>query len=1032
MKPNRDRGETAGRGPAIAPARRPAIVPARRRRSVPALCAGVALAAASSLASAPAHATGDPDLTWFTIETDHFRIHYPSDLEPIATRIARVAETAHERLKGPLGYAPSSRTEVIVTDDSESANGSATALPYNTVTLYATSPDDFSPLNDYDDWYLSLVTHEYTHILHVDNITGVASIINAILGKTYSPNQSQPRWIIEGLAVLSESAYTSGGRLRSSIFDMYMRADVLEDNIAGLDQMCSAPQRWPQGSLWYLYGSRFLSWIASTYGSNVLRAVSQDYGGSTIPLGINRAIKRQTGRTYVELFEGFKDQLKRQYKEQMRGVEKRGFREGKPLTAHGNFVYYPRFVPRSARAGEGEEIVYYRDDFDQRTGLYKIPLALPAGEKERPSELIARTRGSTAASFTGAGDLYFTSNAVWKNLYDRDDIFFLPRGQRAASGDEPYRKRLTTGQRTALVDASPDGKQVVFTVNTRGTTFLEVADVAADGSLQNRRDLVPSLRFEQIYTPRFSPDGKLVAYSHWRTGGYRDVRIVEVATGKIRAVTDDRALDMQPEFSPDQKTLYFVSDRTGIPNVYAYDLAGGALKQVTNVHTGAFSPAISSDGKTLAYQGYSSRGFDIFAMPLEPAKFLEALPAPNDRPDPLPATSAPLHFTKRPYDPFPTLRPHNYFLELAPGKYGNNAVTFTASGSDIAGLHSFGLRVTVDPQAPSPDFSLSYNYNRLPFNFGVRGFYSTSPRSNYRIGDQDVTYDERALGITTGISLPIYDEFSRQSLGLSFSAANYSGELPVGTKIDPYAAITRKPPQGNINVVHLGYSFSNVEGGLRTPGASRGVSLNLGVDFGGQPTGSNFGTYAFEASVTGYLPMPWLKYHTLALHAEGGVSGGGYPRGNTYYVGGYNLERHDLPDTILSGVFNGAFVLRGYSPSAFGGKEYLLANAEYRFPILVPDRGVSTLPVYLRRIDGNLLMDIGGAFNDFNIERARFFRNDRFLDTTLLHAAAGAELWFGVTFFYALNAQLRLGYARGLSGNALRYGQWYFVASTAY
>ena len=72
-----------------------------------------------------------------------------------------------------------------------------------------------------------------------------------------------------------------------------------------------------------------------------------------------------------------------------------------------------------------------KDDLDHRTGLYRIPVELPAGEKERPSELVARTRGPSAASFTDAGDLYFTSTAVFKNFYDRDDVFFLPKGARA-------------------------------------------------------------------------------------------------------------------------------------------------------------------------------------------------------------------------------------------------------------------------------------------------------------------------------------------------------------------------------------------------------------------------------------------------------------------------------------------------------------------------------------------------------------------------------------------------------------------------
>jgi hypothetical protein len=1005
-------------------------------RSLLSALAALATVLAVLLASPPAGAIGDPSLSWWTIETPHFRITYPTGLEPIARRIAQISETAHARLVGPLGHAPSSRTEVVLTDDSESANGSATALPFNQVQLYVTAPDDLSPLSDYDDWYLSLVTHEYTHILHVDNISGVAKVINAILGRTYSPNQAQPRWIIEGLAVLFESGYTSGGRLRSSIFDMYLRADVLDDNIAGLDDMSGSPQRWPQGSIWYLYGSRFMSWIADTYGPNVLKALSEDYGSSTVPWGINRAIRRQTGRTYVELYEGFKDRIKRQYKEQMRAVEARGIREGKPLTTHGGYTYYPRFVPRAARAGEPDEIAYYKDDLDLRVGIYKIPLDLPPGQKERAPELLVRTRGGDSAmSFTDSGDGYFNSTSVWKNFYARSDIFFLANGARATRGDEDQRQRLTFGQRAQFVDARADGKQLVFTVNTRGTTYLEIADVDKDGSIKNKRDLVPSKRFEQVYTPRWSPDGKLVAYSHWREGGYRDVRIVDVETGKVQAITDDRALDMQPVFSPDQKTLYFVSDRTGIPNVYAFDLATAALKQVTNVRTGALAPAISPDGKTVVYMGYSSRGYDLYAMPIEPSKFLDAAAPPADRPDPLPATT-PVPMTIKRYDPLPTLRPRNYFVELAPGQYSGTAFSFTTSGSDIANLHSLALRVTADPNAPSPEFSINYNYNRLPFNVGVRAFHVVNPRSGYRIGSQSFTVDELSTGITTGISLPIYDDFAQHSLGLSYSVASFSAKFPVPNNVDPFGKVPVKPRQGNFNILHLGYSYSSVEGALRTPGLARGLTLSLGVDYAGQATGSGATTYAFEALVTGYIPVPWpwrfLKNHTLALRAGGGVTGGDLVGGNAYSVGGYNLESNSLPDTILSGVFNGAFVLRGYAPNAFGGREYLLGNAEYRFPIVVPDMGLSTLPVYLRRIDGNLFMDTGGAFNDLDIRRTAFFRKGRFLDTDVLHASFGAELWFGVSVGYGLYAQLRLGWARGMTPQALSGGQWYFVASSAY
>jgi hypothetical protein len=242
-----------------------------------------ALAAAALALSPAAAAYSDPDYDWWTVETVHFRVHYDRPLEPVATRVASLAEKIHERISQSLGYTPSQVTEIVLTDDAEDANGSATALPLNTIRLYVSAPVDLSTIGDYDDWYTELVTHEYTHIAHTDNISGVPAIVNAVIGKTLAPNQVQPRWILEGLAVVSESQHTGAGRIRSNLFDMYLRADVLGGRVAGLDQFSSNPYRWPQGNLWYLYGSRFLSWITDVYGPDTMPAVSADYGSKIVP-----------------------------------------------------------------------------------------------------------------------------------------------------------------------------------------------------------------------------------------------------------------------------------------------------------------------------------------------------------------------------------------------------------------------------------------------------------------------------------------------------------------------------------------------------------------------------------------------------------------------------------------------------------------------------------------------------------------------------------------------------------------------------
>ena len=232
--------------------------------------------------SGAAHA-GDPYVRWFTLTTPHYRVHFHEGLEAIAQKAATVAEDVYERLGVELASQPTTRTEIVVTDMTDDANGFAFAVPYATVRLYASAPDDMSSLGDYDDWVTALVTHELTHILHMTNVSGIPNVVNHVLGPTLVPNQEQPNWLLEGLAVATESEHTTGGRLRSTQFDMMLRADVLAGNVATLDEFSHAPRRWPGAALWYLYGGKFIEWIASIYGPDVYGAVATDYGAQLVP-----------------------------------------------------------------------------------------------------------------------------------------------------------------------------------------------------------------------------------------------------------------------------------------------------------------------------------------------------------------------------------------------------------------------------------------------------------------------------------------------------------------------------------------------------------------------------------------------------------------------------------------------------------------------------------------------------------------------------------------------------------------------------
>src|SRR5262249_35606741 len=85
---------------------------------------------------------------------------------------------------------------------------------------------------------------------------------------------------------------------------------------------------------------------------------------------------------------------------------------------------------------------------------------------------------------------------------------------------------------------------------------------------------------------------------------------------------------------------------------------------------------------------------------------------------------------------------------------------------------------------------------------------------------------------------------------------------------------------------------------------------------------------------------------------------------------------------------------------------YALATFEYRFPIANLDAGLDTLPLFLRRLHGDVFCDVGSA-------------GDPPLRLQAFHPSVGAELKTELTAVYALGTELRLGLARGLSNGGI-------------
>ena len=942
----------------------------------------------------PARAAGDPYLQWWTVETPHFRIHYYKGLEPVADKFAAIAEGVNDRLSDALGWQNSDVTDIVLNDNTDDANGYADAVPYNAIHLYVTAPDDLSPLGDYDDWQLELVTHEHTHVLHTDTIGGVPALVNAITGKRWSPNRAQPRWILEGLAVLEESEHTSGGRNRSSVFDMYLRADVLEHRLAGLDQMSHFVRRWPQGNLWYLYGSRFLRGSPTSTAMTLCARSSHDYGQQIIPWGINRSMRRATGRTYEELYEGWTAYLEQHYGEQMRQVEALGLREGVRLTHHGQTVASPRFVPRAAmktKARRRAPLLPRRRPLAHRL----LPIAARRHEDRprigRDSGRSHRLAGAWRRSPTTARSFSTRSPSPSESTGSTSSFFSVP-GVESESGYEPERKRLTEGERAQEPDVSRDGTQVVFTENHRGTTTLMIARLTQKGELLDARALVPSARFEQAYTPRFSPDGKWVTYSAWTAGGYRDIRLVEVATGQFFQITHDRAMDWEPSFSPDGNLIFFASDRAlGIPNIFAFD---------------------RSDAEALAgHQRANRRAFPGSVARREDARLrrlhlVRARPLRDgSRPGALHRSRALRRHSARHARVSACRRLRRIVAQrdhrtppLQPASHAAPAIVGLQLRPRIVRHRPFAHHVGQRRRGASRDRCVVARRNRAQaIRKAASATRTDGSPSIFAMGALPRADADSHRRRPTALHSPNGGREQRHQL----CAAHRVRRPQLLRSAIPSAVSTARcrwhpppiPMRRSAPTRRAGKSarstwvgrYSNAEAYLHSVGPERGFTLALSADVAAPLLASDYTLYVFSYSATDYFPMPWGHHHALALHGASAVTMGNYPYQGLFYAGGF-LEAPLFQNYTL-GAYQGPFVLRGYPAFSIAGNQYHLFNAEYRFPIVDVDRGFSTLPVFLGRISGNFFADYGGAFNELDPKHW----------TDQFHLGVGGELWVDLT-----------------------------------
>lgn len=922
-----------------------------------------------------------PEWRWRTTETAHFRIHFHEGIERVAAEVARSAEHAHETLVPIIGHTPRAKTEVVIADLVDDANGLATPLPYNTIRIYAVPPEATSELSNERDWIEALLLHEYVHILHLDTVGGFPSLADAVFGRLWFPNVFVPIWMIEGLAVAHESEDARTGRDVSSLYAMYIRAMASEGGLPSLDRISNTALDWPLGETPYVLGGRFMAWLEGVYGREAVTGFLREQGSQVWPYAPSWAGARWfRGKSFPELWADYDAHELAMARERRVLVESRPPAPFQIVSHLGALAQNPRWSP------SGEFILAYHAGLDERAGLYRCA---PSG-KDLGRAATVDLNGTFA--FVAENKALVAETEIFKEFREYDDLFLEDL---AGHG----RTRLTSGERATEPDLASDGTLVY--VKRTGDGGMALVRRRLTGARLSEAEVLFEEPGVQVFNPRIAPDGRRIALTLHRNGR-TDLALWE--DGAVRTLTDDDALDLTPAWTPDGTYILWASDRTGAFDIYAFELATARVLRVTNAETGALWPDVSPDGKRLAFLTYSRAGYDVAVMSLERETWPDGsrdgeppTPSPG-QPPPLPPLSS---SASRPYRAIESLKPSFWIPLLGSDAAGYDFGALTG-GADALLQHIWVAQGWWSAGGRTPGYSLNYqgqwSWPALDFSSSRSVTSSPDPAgrklSAWNIANAGATFN--------------FDQIGRSlSARLGWSGTRYETLLsPPAT----YVAPNLRFQDGFLSDASLTFAYSDAREFVRSISSEEGRAATLSFDAAGKETGSDYSLRRMSGTVAQFLKVPGTRHAALLLRASGGVAHGTLGGQAPFTIGGPQLSLNPL-DYLLGTLPDGsAAYLRGYAPGELGGTGFYLGTVEGRFPIAAPQLGRDTWPAFLRRVHGSVFVDAGEAF-DMNGELPVAGMPANLRDTRF---GVGAELGLEMVFGYSLLTDIRLGVATPL------------------
>ncbi|MGE0159710.1 MAG: peptidase S9 [Gemmatimonadales bacterium] len=707
-----------------------------------------------------------------------------------------------------------------------------------------------------------------------------------------------PLWLIEGMA-----EYLSLGR-EDPLTAMWIRDAIRRDDLPTIRQMTRESRFFP-----YRFGQALWAYIGGTYGDDAVIEIFR----RSLRVGFESAMNQVVGMDPDTLSVRWKEAVSREYLPLMEGraaPADQGRLILAPSTGSGTVNISPSLSP------DGRYVAFLSEKDLFSVELFMADVAT--------GDIVRRLSRADSDPHIDALR-YIDSSGTWS-----PDSRFFAYVVNAEGDNQLVISQSDNGQVTdrigfqqegigALANPawSPDGRYIAFSGSIGGISDLFLFDIEARTTTRLTDDKYGD------FQPTWSPDGRTIAFTSDRgpetdfatlTYSRFQLATIDVATHNVRVLpVFGNVKHINPQYSADGQSLYFISDQDGFSDIYALDLGNGSVARVTNVATGvsghtAMAPAMSVAGSTVAYTVFDELEFHIYTLDLSSAARQPVTVV--DRADEQPGRMLP------PTEPDRFSRVATYLADastglLAEGTFDPEEAESYSSGLSLdylgqptigVGTDTYGnyigggtsaffsdmlgdksLSVAIQAQGTFKDIGGIAFYSDLDdrWNWGVGGgrIPYLIPFAGYNFNDPDCNADPFCAAVlewtyfrqfvTTGVAQVAYPFSQTQRLELSGGATRYSYDIEVdkiylngsGFGYDQRRVSVDAPPALNMFTASTAIVGDNSFFGFVSP--IRGQRYRFEVE-------QTFGTVDFTTVIADYRryfsPTLNLTFGFRALH----------------------------------------------------------------------------------------------------------------------------------------------------------------------